>query len=75
MEKRLSLIGQGREALKTALIAAGVPEKSVTMRVNQLWNWIYVHGAKDFAVLSNPMREARFSITCCRRRGSWQSRR
>jgi 23S rRNA (adenine2503-C2)-methyltransferase len=59
MEKRVSLIGQGRDALKTALVAAGVPEKSVSMRANQLWNWIYVHGAKDFAAMSNLAKDFR----------------
>jgi 23S rRNA (adenine2503-C2)-methyltransferase len=59
METGLSLIGQGREALRSALIAAGVPEKSVGMRVNQLWNWIYVHGARDFAAMSNLARDFR----------------
>jgi 23S rRNA (adenine2503-C2)-methyltransferase len=59
MENRVSLIGLDREALKSALIAAGVPEKSVAMRVNQLWNWIYVHGAKDFAAMSNLAKDFR----------------
>jgi len=53
METRPSLIGLDREALKAALVGAGVPEKSLSMRVNQLWNWIYVHGAKDFEAMSN----------------------
>jgi 23S rRNA (adenine2503-C2)-methyltransferase len=53
MESRPSLIGLDREALKAALVGAGVPEKSLSMRVNQLWNWIYVHGAKDFEAMSN----------------------
>ncbi|HEX4178435.1 MAG TPA: 23S rRNA (adenine(2503)-C(2))-methyltransferase RlmN, partial [Rhizomicrobium sp.] len=55
----VSLIGLDREALKSALIAAGVPEKSVSMRVNQLWNWIYVHGARDFAAMSNLAKDFR----------------
>jgi 23S rRNA (adenine2503-C2)-methyltransferase len=59
MEKRVSLIGLDREALKSALLAAGVPEKSVGMRVNQLWNWIYVHGAKEFAAMSNLAKDFR----------------
>src|SRR5471032_2716300 len=56
---RCSLIGLDREALKTALIAAGVPQKSAAMRVNQLWNWIYVHGARDFAVMTNLAKDFR----------------
>jgi 23S rRNA (adenine2503-C2)-methyltransferase len=56
---RTSLIGLDREALKTALIAAGVPQKSTAMRVNQLWNWIYVHGARDFAAMTNLAKDFR----------------
>jgi 23S rRNA (adenine2503-C2)-methyltransferase len=53
MEARPSLIGLDRDALKAALVGAGVPEKSLAMRVSQLWNWIYVHGAKDFEAMTN----------------------
>jgi 23S rRNA (adenine2503-C2)-methyltransferase len=56
---RTSLIGLDRPGLKAALVAAGVPEKSVAMRVNQLWNWIYVHGARDFAAMSNLAKDFR----------------
>ena len=56
---RPSLIGLSPDALKIALTAAGVPEKSVRMRVSQLWNWIYVHGAKDFAAMTNLARDFR----------------
>jgi len=56
---RTSLIGLDREALKAALAAAGVPAKSLSMRVNQLWNWIYVHGARDFASMSNLAKDFR----------------
>jgi 23S rRNA (adenine2503-C2)-methyltransferase len=53
MDTRPSLIGLDRDALKAALVGAGVPEKSLAMRVSQLWNWIYVHGARDFAAMTN----------------------
>ncbi|HET7083594.1 MAG TPA: 23S rRNA (adenine(2503)-C(2))-methyltransferase RlmN [Rhizomicrobium sp.] len=59
MSDKTSLIGLDREALKAALIAAGVPAKSVAMRVSQLWNWIYVHGARDFASMSNLAKDFR----------------
>ncbi|HKY17647.1 MAG TPA: 23S rRNA (adenine(2503)-C(2))-methyltransferase RlmN [Rhizomicrobium sp.] len=59
METKASLIGLDRAALKTALRAGGVPEKSLPMRVNQLWNWIYVHGARDFAAMSNLAKDFR----------------
>jgi 23S rRNA (adenine2503-C2)-methyltransferase len=59
MSSKTSLIGLDREQLQAALIAAGVPQKSVSMRVNQLWNWIYVHGAKDFAAMTNLAKDFR----------------
>ena len=58
-EVRTSLIGLDRDALKAALATAGVPAKSVTMRASQLWNWIYVHGARDFASMSNLAKDFR----------------
>jgi 23S rRNA (adenine2503-C2)-methyltransferase len=48
-----NLLGLDADALKAALIAAGVPEKAAPMRVRQLWNWIYVHGARDFGAMTN----------------------
>ncbi len=54
-----SLIGLDREALRLALAAAGVPEKSAKMRATQVWNWVYVHGARDFAAMTNLARDFR----------------
>jgi 23S rRNA (adenine2503-C2)-methyltransferase len=59
MEKPLSLIGLEQEALKACLLAAGVAEKAAPMRVRQLWNWIYVHGARDFAAMTNLAKDFR----------------
>jgi 23S rRNA (adenine2503-C2)-methyltransferase len=36
-----------------------VAEKAAAMRVRQLWNWIYVHGARDFASMSNLAKDFR----------------
>jgi len=54
-----SLIGLSPDDLKAALIAAGVPEKAAPMRARQLWNWIYVHGARDFAAMTNLAKDVR----------------
>ena len=54
-----NLIGLSPDALKAALIEAGVPEKAAPMRVRQLWNWIYVHGARDFARMTNLAKDFR----------------
>jgi 23S rRNA (adenine2503-C2)-methyltransferase len=54
-----SLIGLTQGELKSALVEAGVDSKAATMRVRQLWNWIYVHGARDFAAMSNLAKDFR----------------
>jgi 23S rRNA (adenine2503-C2)-methyltransferase len=54
-----TLIGLSPDALKTALIDAGLPEKAASMRARQLWNWIYAHGAKDFAQMTNLAKDVR----------------
>ena len=59
MTATANLIGLSFDELKSALLAAGVPEKAVTMRARQLWNWIYVHGARDFAQMSNLAKDFR----------------
>ena len=53
------LIGLSPAELKAALIAAGVPDKAAPMRTRQLWNWVYVHGARDFAGMSNLAKDFR----------------
>ena len=51
--ERLSLLGLSREAMRTALIEMGTPERQAKMRVSQLWSWIYQKGAQDFGVMTN----------------------
>ncbi len=50
---KVNLVGLTRDALRDALIAAGTPEKQAKMRVNQLWQWIYHWGVRDFADMTN----------------------
>jgi 23S rRNA (adenine2503-C2)-methyltransferase len=59
MTAKKSLLGLSPAELKSALIDAGVPEKAAPMRVRQLWNWIYVHGARDFAAMTNLAKDFR----------------
>ncbi len=58
-EERLSLVGLDRAGLTAALAAVGVPEKSLRMRVSQLWNWLYVRGVDDFGAMTNIARDLR----------------
>jgi 23S rRNA (adenine2503-C2)-methyltransferase len=57
-----SLIGLDSEGLATALRDVGVEGKAAAMRVRQLSNWIYVHGARDFEAMTNLAKDFRGSM-------------
>jgi 23S rRNA (adenine2503-C2)-methyltransferase len=59
MSDSISLIGLSPAEMAAALIERGTPEKTVKMRVRQLWNWAYVHGARDFASMTNLAKDFR----------------
>jgi 23S rRNA (adenine2503-C2)-methyltransferase len=48
-----------RMELAAALVAAGIPERQVRMRVGQLWHWIYVRGATRFSAMTNISKDLR----------------
>lgn len=48
-----NLVGLTRPQLREALLAAGTPEKQVKMRVNQVWQWIYHWGVREFDEMTN----------------------
>ncbi|HZO44774.1 MAG TPA: 23S rRNA (adenine(2503)-C(2))-methyltransferase RlmN [Xanthobacteraceae bacterium] len=54
-----SLVGLTRAELADALGQAGVPEKQRKMRVQQLWHWIYVRGARDFETMTSVSKDLR----------------
>src|SRR5262245_6191210 len=54
-----SLVGLTRAALAEALGAIGVPASQHKMRVQQIWHWLYVRGAKDFSQMSSVSKELR----------------
>ncbi|MEC8579498.1 MAG: 23S rRNA (adenine(2503)-C(2))-methyltransferase RlmN [Pseudomonadota bacterium] len=54
-----NIVGLTRDALRTALIEAGTAEKQVKMRVNQIWQWIYHWGVRDFMDMTNLSKDYR----------------
>ncbi|MEX0364502.1 MAG: 23S rRNA (adenine(2503)-C(2))-methyltransferase RlmN [Ruegeria sp.] len=52
-EGKLNLVGLTRDRLREVLIEHGTPEKQAKMRVNQIWQWIYQWGVRDFAEMTN----------------------
>ena len=56
---RINLVGLTRDALRAALIDVGTPEKQSKMRTNQLWQWLYHWGVRDFAEMTNLSKDFR----------------
>jgi 23S rRNA (adenine2503-C2)-methyltransferase len=56
---RPTLIGLTRPQLAEALKEAGVPERQVKMRVQQLWHWLYIRGVSDFDDMTNVSKDLR----------------
>ncbi len=52
-EGKTNLVGLTRARLREVLIEQGTPEKQAKMRVNQIWQWIYQWGVRDFAEMTN----------------------
>ena len=57
-----SLVGMTRETLAAALGEAGVPERQRRMRVQQIWHWLYVRGAKDFEAMTTLSKDLRATL-------------
>jgi 23S rRNA (adenine2503-C2)-methyltransferase len=57
-----SLIGMSRAELGEALASVGAPERARKMRVQQLWNWMYVRGAKSFEEMTSVSKELRSQL-------------
>ena len=59
---RPSLVGMSRAAMADALGTVGVSEKQRKMRVQQLWNWIYVRGVARFEDMTSVSKELRAAL-------------
>src|SRR5882724_5796889 len=59
---RPSLVGMSRTVLAEALGGIGVPDKQRKMRVQQLWNWIYVRGVTRFDQMTSVSKDLRTAL-------------
>jgi 23S rRNA (adenine2503-C2)-methyltransferase len=57
-----SLVGASRAELAGLLAGIGVPERERRMRAQQIWHWLYVRGARDFAPMSSIARDLRAEL-------------
>lgn len=52
-EGKTNIVGLTRDKLREALVSMGTPEKQSKMRVNQIWQWVYQWGVRDFHAMTN----------------------
>ncbi|WP_420132800.1 23S rRNA (adenine(2503)-C(2))-methyltransferase RlmN [Rhodopseudomonas sp.] len=57
-----SLVGLSRAEIADKLGAIGVAPPQRKMRAQQLWHWMYVRGAKNFAEMTNVSKEMRAQL-------------
>ena len=60
--EKTSLVGLSRAALRQELASAGVADKQLNMRVNQLWSWLYARGATDWDAMSDISKDLRTTL-------------
>ncbi len=58
----VNLVGLTRDQLRDALIGVGVKEKQAKMRVNQVWQWLYHWGVREFDAMTNLSKEFRATL-------------
>ena len=58
-EGPVNLVGLTRNQMREVFVSAGTPEKQAKMRVNQVWQWIYHWGVRDFAGMTNLAKDYR----------------
>jgi 23S rRNA (adenine2503-C2)-methyltransferase len=57
-----NIVGLTRDQLRDALIGVGVTEKQAKMRVNQVWQWLYHWGVREFDVMTNLSKDFRATL-------------
>src|SRR5262252_2143449 len=57
-----SLVGFSRAQLTEALAAIGVPAAQRKMRVQQIWHWLYVRGARRFDEMTSVSKDLRAAL-------------
>ena len=58
----VNIVGLTRTQLRDALIGVGVKEKQAKMRVNQVWQWLYHWGVREFDVMTNLSKDFRATL-------------
>jgi len=57
-----SLVGLPRDALGAALAESGVAPPHLRMRMQQVWQWLYVRGVREFGEMTSLSKELRTEL-------------
>ena len=60
--KKRNIVGMSRNELNSALMSIQPHPKSLKMRENQIWGWIYQKGIKNFELMTNVSKEYRENL-------------
>ena len=58
----INIVGLTRVQLHDGLVGLGVKEKQAKRRVNQIWQWLYHWGVRDFDVMTNLSKDFRATL-------------
>ena len=66
---KVELVGLPKDAIRTALEAAGMEPRQAKLRAKQIWHWVYNRGVSDFSAMTDiakaqqPWLAERFTLT------------
>ena len=63
IDPKVNIIGLPKLLLSEHLLKAGIQEKNLNMRLNQIWGWLYQKGVTDFSKMSNISKEIQSLIS------------
>ena len=59
IDKKINIIGLTKLVLSEHLLKAGIEQKHLNMRLNQIWGWLYQKGITDFSKMGNISKDVK----------------
>jgi 23S rRNA (adenine2503-C2)-methyltransferase len=59
IDKKVNIIGLTKLVLSEHLLKAGIEQKHLNMRLNQIWGWLYQKGITDFSKMGNISKDVK----------------
>ena len=59
IDPKINIIGLNKLSLSEHLLKAGIEQKHLNMRLNQIWGWLYQKGITDFSKMGNISKDVK----------------